>query len=70
MTTTLPALEKTITQLTLEGYNQPIMVGGAVLTEEYSEKIGTTYAKDAISALELANMWTIKKEIANELFTS
>ncbi|MBP7249286.1 MAG: cobalamin-dependent protein, partial [Negativicutes bacterium] len=70
MTTTLPALEKTITQLTLGGYNQPIMVGGAVLTEEYSEKIGTTYAKDAISALELANMWTIKKEIANELFTS
>lgn len=69
MTTTLPALEKTVTQLTLSGYNQPIMVGGAVLTEEYSEKIGTTYAKDAISALELAKIWTTKKEIANELFT-
>lgn len=70
MTTTLPALEKTVTELTRAGYNQPIMVGGAVLTEEYSEKIGTTYAKDAISALDLAKIWTIKKEIANELFTS
>ena len=55
MTTTLPAMEETIRLLrsSLEGVK--IMVGGAVLTEEYAQKIGADfYAKDAMAAVRCA----------------
>ncbi len=55
MTTTLPAMEKTI-KLVREVYPAAkIMVGGAVLTASYAEKIGAdAYTKDAMGAVRYA----------------
>ncbi|MBE6915932.1 MAG: homocysteine methyltransferase [Ruminococcaceae bacterium] len=55
MTTTLGSMEETIRQLRAAGHNCKIMVGGAVLTPEYAEKIGADhYAKDAKRAVDIA----------------
>ena len=55
MTTTLPAMEETIKLLRKSGENVKIIVGGAVLTREYAERIGADkYAKDAMEAVRYA----------------
>lgn len=55
MTTTLPAMEKTVKLLKKEVPLCKIVVGGAVLTEEYANKIGADkYAKDAMEAVRYA----------------
>lgn len=59
MTTTLPALERTVDTLK-NHFTGPIMAGGAVLTPEYTSKLDIAHAKDAIAALELAKSWTEK----------
>lgn len=59
MTTTVPAMEKTIALLREKAPNTKIMVGGAVLTNDYAQKIGADgYAKDAMSAVKLAENLT------------
>lgn len=63
MTTTLPALDKTVTALKNSGFTNPIMAGGAVLTPTYTDNLNIHHAKDAIAALELAKTWTTKGEI-------
>ncbi len=53
MTTTLSAMEDTVALVRREAPNVRIMVGGAVLTEEYAEKIGADfYGKDALDAVK------------------
>ena len=55
MTTTVPAMAATIEQLRRETPGVKIMVGGAVLTEEYAKKIGADfYAKDAKASADIA----------------
>ena len=55
MTTTLPAMEETVRQLRALTDPPAIMVGGAVVTPEYAEKIGADYyARDARQAAEIA----------------
>jgi len=55
MTTTLPAMEETIKALKKAEADCKIMVGGAVLTPEYAEKIGADfYAKDAKMSSDIA----------------
>ncbi|MBQ1272598.1 MAG: homocysteine S-methyltransferase family protein [Clostridia bacterium] len=55
MTTTVPAMEETIALLRKTCPHCKIMVGGAVLTEEYAKKIGADgYGKDALSAVRYA----------------
>ena len=55
MTTTLKSMEETITALRSAGLDCKIMVGGAVLTPEYAEKIGADwYAKDAKRSADIA----------------
>ena len=52
MTTTLPAMEETVELVRKELPRVKIIVGGAVLTATYAEKIGADfYAPDAISAV-------------------
>ena len=52
MTTTLPAMERTIQYLKEKAPNIRIVVGGAVLSKEYAEKIGADrYAKDAMDTV-------------------
>ena len=57
MTTTVPAMEKTIALLREKAPFCKVMVGGAVLTEEYAKKIGADfYGKDAMEAVRYAEM--------------
>ena len=55
MTTTLKSMEETIAALHAAQLDCKIMVGGAVLTREYAEKIGADwYAKDAKRSADIA----------------
>ena len=55
MTTTVPAMEETIKLLREKAPWCKIVVGGAVLTEEYASKIGADkYARDAMETVRYA----------------
>lgn len=55
MTTTLGSMEETIKLIKENNLNCKIMVGGAVLTPEYAEKIGADfYSKDAKQSVDIA----------------
>ncbi|MEG2383844.1 MAG: cobalamin-dependent protein, partial [Oscillospiraceae bacterium] len=55
MTTTLGSMAETISALRASGHACKIMVGGAVLTEEYAMEIGADYyAKDAKRSVDIA----------------
>ncbi len=55
MTTTLGAMEDTIKLIREKGIDCKIVVGGAVLTADYAEKIGADfYAKDAKETVDIA----------------
>lgn len=52
MTTTVPAMEETIKQLRVKAPWAKVVVGGAVLTQEYADQIGADfYAKDAMATV-------------------
>ncbi len=56
MTTTVPAMEETIKLLRKEVPTCKVIVGGAVLTQEYADSIGADkYAKDAMEAVRYAD---------------
>lgn len=55
MTTTLPAMEKTIRSLREADCSAQVVVGGAVVTARYAEEIGADfYAKDAKATVDAA----------------
>ena len=55
MTTTVPNMEETIRLLRAACPRCKVMVGGAVLSEEYAKKIGAdVYAKDANASVKIA----------------
>ncbi len=55
MTTTLPSMERTVELLHARTPWVKILVGGAVVSEEYAQKIGADgYAKDGMSAVRFA----------------
>lgn len=55
MTTTLPSMEKTVKLIHEKAPYCKVVVGGAVLTREYAEKIGADkYAKDAMETVRYA----------------
>ena len=55
MTTTVPAMEDTIKLARKQTPKIKIIVGGAVLTQEYADRIGADkYAKDAMEAVRYA----------------
>ena len=59
MTTTVPAMEETVRLLHEQLPACKVMVGGAVLTQEYADRIGAdSYAKDAMEGVRYAE--TIK----------
>lgn len=56
MTTTLPELEKTVHLVKEKHPEVSIMVGGAVVTKDYAETIGSdSYCKDGIAAIKEAD---------------
>lgn len=55
MTTTVPAMEETIKLLRKQAPWAKVIVGGAVLTQEYADSIGADYyAKDAMATVRYA----------------
>ena len=55
MTTTVPAMEETIALLRKSGSQAKVVVGGAVLTQEYADMIHADhYAKDAMETVRYA----------------
>lgn len=55
MTTTVPSMEETIKLLRKEAPGVRIMVGGAVLTEDYAKAIGAdAYCRDAMASVNYA----------------
>lgn len=56
MTTTVPAMEDTIKLLHSEAPETKVIVGGAVLTQEYADSIGADkYCRDAMEGVAYAN---------------
>ena len=56
MTTTAPAMAEAVKAIKAVAPKCKIMVGGAVITSEYAEKIGADiYAKDAVAAVRAAD---------------
>ena len=55
MTTTVPSMEETIRQLRAASKTVKVMVGGAVLTEDYARTIGAdAYCRDAMASVNFA----------------
>ena len=56
MTTTVPAMEETIKLIHAEAPWCKVVVGGAVLTQDYADRVGADkYAKDAMEAVRYAD---------------
>lgn len=63
MTTTVPSMEETIKLLRKQAPKVKVMVGGAVLTEEYARTIDADqYCKDAMASVKYAESIFGKKE--------
>lgn len=61
MTTTVPSMEKTIRLLKDNNPQIAVMVGGAVLTEDYAKTIGADfYGKDAMASVRIAEKFFAK----------
>jgi 5-methyltetrahydrofolate--homocysteine methyltransferase len=59
LTTTMPMMEKTVSAFKEAGLKTKLMVGGAPVTKEYSNKIGAAgYAADAATAVDVAKSLT------------
>ncbi|MDR3176956.1 MAG: homocysteine S-methyltransferase family protein [Desulfovibrio sp.] len=54
MTTTMVRMRDTVELVEENGMPQKVMVGGAVVTEEFARSIGAHYAPDAVAAVHLA----------------
>ncbi|MDD6033840.1 MAG: cobalamin-dependent protein, partial [Oscillospiraceae bacterium] len=55
MTTTVPAMEETIRLLRQQKPDCKVMVGGAVMTQEYADQIGADhYSRDAMGSVHYA----------------
>lgn len=64
MTTTVVNMEETIKLLRESGLDCKVMVGGAVLTQEYADMIGADfYSKDAMGSVRYANELHDKGEL-------
>jgi 5-methyltetrahydrofolate--homocysteine methyltransferase len=54
MTTTMVRMGETVRMLREKGMPAEVLVGGAVVTEEFARSIGAHYARDAVDAVRLA----------------
>ncbi len=54
MTMTMVRMAATVELLRGEGLGTPVMVDGAVVTDDYARSIGAHYARDAVDAVRLA----------------
>jgi 5-methyltetrahydrofolate--homocysteine methyltransferase len=62
LTTSMPALDKTLKAMKAAGITAKIMIGGAPVTQGYADKIGADgYAPDAASAVDVAKKLLLKR---------
>lgn len=61
MTTTMEEMNRFMELKNKKNINIPVMVGGAVVNDDYAKSIGAVYAKDAVRAVEKA-----KQILAND----
>jgi len=54
LTTTMREMEGISSTIRDEGLRAKLLIGGAVITEEYAEKIGAAYGKDAVAGVAMA----------------
>lgn len=54
MTTTMVRMKETVDLLAKRGLGTKVMIGGAVVTDDFACSIGAHYAKDAVDAVRLA----------------
>ncbi|NJB66939.1 5-methyltetrahydrofolate--homocysteine methyltransferase [Desulfobaculum xiamenense] len=55
MTTTMVRMEETVNLVREQGLNCKVMVGGAVVTQDYADRIGADgYSRDAVDAVKVA----------------
>ena len=54
MTTTMEEMGRFMKLLEREGLKIPVMIGGAVVNDDYAKSIGAHYSKDAVQAVEVA----------------
>jgi 5-methyltetrahydrofolate--homocysteine methyltransferase len=53
MTTTMVNMKDVITLAKTKGIQQPFIVGGAVVTDDYAKTIGASFAKDGVEAVKV-----------------
>ena len=54
MSTTASRMEEVVSLLRETGLKIPVLIGGAVVTDEFAGEIGAVYGGDAYSAVETA----------------
>ena len=56
MTTTITQIDEVIAEIKIKSdYSTKVMIGGAVVTQEYADNVGAdAYAPDGVEAVELA----------------
>jgi 5-methyltetrahydrofolate--homocysteine methyltransferase len=60
MTTTMRRMEDAVGLVAEMQLGVPVMVGGAVVSDEYARSIGAAYAPDAVAAVDLARKLVAK----------
>jgi len=53
MTTTMVQMKEVISLAKNQGFEQPFLVGGAVVNHDYAASIGASYAKDGVEAVKV-----------------
>lgn len=54
LTTTMLEMKEVRDQLLASGINIPVIIGGAVVTEDFAKSIGASYGRDAVKAVDIA----------------
>lgn len=62
MTTTINEMKRMTDALKTKGLSIPVLIGGAVVNEEYANIIGAYYSSDAINAVKVAKMIMVNKK--------
>jgi 5-methyltetrahydrofolate--homocysteine methyltransferase len=60
MTTTMVRMRDTVDLLREKGLEQKVLVGGAVVTDDFARSIGAHYARDAVDAVRVAVSLSLK----------
>jgi len=66
MTTTMPQMEEVAARIKLHQLNHSLLLGGAVVTDDYAKSIGGYYGRDAVSAVRVAKLIMGRKGVTRQ----